>query len=115
MSQTPNLVQRHKKAFNNHDVDALLADFAPSADWITGDYTVPQGQLRDFFTSAMESLTPQLTLRRAFDGGNVVAIEMTENWPHDSTAKSAELIAVFDLHAGKITRARIYREGTADP
>lgn len=115
MSQTPNLVQRHINAFNDRDVDALLTDFAPSAEWITGDYTVPKGQLREFFTSAMESLTPQLTLRRAIVGGNAVAIEMTEAWTHDSTAKSAELIAVFDLDAGKITRARIYREGTADP
>lgn len=101
MSQTPNLVQQHINAFNNRDVDALLTDFAPSAEWITGDYTVPKGQLREFFTSAMESLTPQLTLRRAIDGGNAVAIEMTEAWTHDSTAKSAELIAVFDLDAGK--------------
>lgn len=115
MSQTPNLVQRHINAFNDRDVDALLADFAPSADWVTGDYTVPVGQLRQFFTSAMESLTPQLTFRRAIDGGNVVAIEMTEQWTHDTTARTADLIAVFDLDAGKIARARIYREGTADP
>lgn len=115
MSQTPKFVQRHINAFNDHDVDALLADFAPSAEWITGDYTVSKGQLREFFTSAMETLTPQLTLRRAIDGGSVVAIEMTEAWNHDATAKSADLIAVFDLDAGKITRARIYREGTADP
>lgn len=115
MIQTPNLVQRHINAFNDRDVDALLADFAPSTVWITGDYTVPGGQLRDFFTSAMESLTPQLTLRRAINGGNVVAIEMTEQWTHDATAKSADLIAVFDLDDGKISRARIYREGTADP
>lgn len=115
MSQTPKLVQRHIDAFNDHDVDALLADFAPSAAWVTGDYTVPEGQLREFFTSAPESLTPELTLRRAIDGGNVVAIEMTEEWTHDDDPKSADLVAVFDLDTGKITRARIYREGTADP
>ncbi len=115
MRQPPELVQRHINAFNNQDVDALLADFAPSAIWVTGDYMVPEGQLREFFTSAMESLTPQLTLRRVVDGGSVVAIEMTEEWTHDATAKTADLIAVFDFDAGKITRARIYREGTADP
>lgn len=115
MTQTPDLVKRHIEAFNDQDVDALLADFAPSADWTTGDYTVPKGQLREFFTSAMESLTPKLTLRRVIDGGDAVAIEMTEVWTHDANASSADLIAVFDLEAGKITRARIYREGNADP
>lgn len=115
MSKTPNLVQRHINAFNDRDVDALLADFVPSAVWVTGDYTVPEGQLREFFTSAMESLLPQLTLRRAIDGGNAVAIEMTGEWTHDATAKSADLIAVFDLDAGKVSRVRIYRGGTADP
>lgn len=64
MSQTHDLVNRHIDAFNNHDVDALLANFAPSAGWETGDYKVPKGQLREFFTTAMQSITPQLALRR---------------------------------------------------
>lgn len=114
MSQTQDLVKRHIDAFNNHDVDALLADFAPSAEWVTGDYTVPKGQLREFFTSAMKSITPQLTFRRSIDGGDAVAIEMTESWTNEGTSKSAALIAIFDLSDGKITRAKIYREGSSD-
>lgn len=114
MSQTHDLVNRHIDAFNNHDVDALLADFAPSADWVTGDYTVPEGQLREFFTSAMQSITPRLVLRRFIDGGDAVAIEMTESWTNEDTAKSAALVAVFDLSDGKITRAKVYREGSSD-
>lgn len=114
MDHNLELARRHISAFNAHDVDALLADFAPSAGWVTGDYTVPQGQLREFFASAMQSLTPQLTLRRIVDGGEVVAIEMTEHWINEANAKSADLIAVFDLDSGKIARARIYREGSAD-
>lgn len=113
MSHTQDLVNRHIEAFNNQDVDALLADFDPSADWVTGDYTVPNGQLREFFTSAMKALTPQLNLRRIIEGENAVAIEMTENWTHEGTSKSTALIAVFDLVDDKITRAKIYREGSA--
>lgn len=115
MDPTLELVHRHIEAFNSRNVDALLADFAPSADWITGKYTVPEGQLREFFTAAMESLTPQLVLRRAIGGEDAIAVEMTETWVHEATPKSADLVAVFDLDSGKITRARIYREGTADP
>lgn len=114
MNQTRDLVNRHIDAFNNHDVDALLADFGPSADWVTGDYTVSQGQLREFFSSAMQSITPQLALRRFIDGGDAVAIEMTESWTNEGASKSAALIAVFDLSDGKITRAKIYREGSSD-
>lgn len=114
MSRTHDLVNRHIAAFNARDVDALLADFTPSADWVTGDYTVPAGQLREFFTSAMESIAPQLRLIRTIDGGAVVAVEMTEEWTHEGIQKSALLMAVFDLADGKITRAKIYREGTAD-
>lgn len=43
MSPAHDLVNRHVAAFNARDVDALLDDFAPSADWVTGDYTVPGG------------------------------------------------------------------------
>lgn len=114
MSQTQDLVKRHIDAFNNHDVDALLANFAPSAEWVTGDYTVPKGQLREFFTSAMKSITPQLTLRRSIGGGDAVAIEMTESWTNEGTSKSAALIAVLDLSDGKIARAKVYREGSSD-
>lgn len=53
MTQIHDLVNRHIEAFNAQDVDSLAADFAPSDDWVTGDYAVPSGQLREFFTAAM--------------------------------------------------------------
>lgn len=56
--------------------------------------STPAGELREFFATAMESITPQLTFRRLIDGGDVVA--------------------VFDLIDGRITRSKIYREGSAD-
>lgn len=114
MAQTHDLVKRHIAAFNAQDVDGLLADFLPTASWVTGDYAVPEGQLREFFTSAMESITPQLRLGRIIDGGDAVAVEMSEAWTHEGSGKSANLIAVFDLSGGLIARAKIYREGSAD-
>src|SRR5699024_6797750 len=114
MTQAHALVQRHIEAFNTHDVDALLADFTSTATWVTGDYSVPAGELREFFAGAMEALTPQLELRRVIDGGAVVAAEMNEVWTHHDRAKTAALIAVFDLSEGMIARAKIYREGSAD-
>lgn len=114
MSTAAELVARHVEAFNHHDVDGLLSDFAPTAAWVTGDYTVPAGGLREFFAGAMESITPQLTLHRVIDGGDAVAAEMSETWNHKGQDKSAALIAVFDLSGGKIVKAKIYREGSAD-
>lgn len=114
MARAHDLIERHILAFNSGDTAALLADFSPTATWVTGDYTVPEGGLEEFFTSAMQALRPRLELSRVIDGGDIVAAEMTEHWTHEQTAKSAALIAVFDLDSGKITRAKIYREGTAD-
>jgi ketosteroid isomerase-like protein len=108
------LVARHVAAFNAGDVDALLADFAADATWVTGTYTVPPGKLSDFFRDAMQELTPRLTVRRSIDGGDAVAVEMTESWTLGDRPDSAALLAVFSLRDGKIAAAKIYREGSAD-
>lgn len=114
MTSADELVHRHIKAFNDGDPDLLLADFTPTATWVTGDYTVPCGELRSFFEEAMRSLRPRLALTRTIDGGETVAAEMTETWTQDGVAKCAALVAVFDLDGGKIAKAKIYREGSAD-
>lgn len=114
MSRARALVDRHIAAFNARDVDALLADFTDSASWITGDYVVPEGGMREIFTEAMQSLTPRLSLQRVIDGGDVVAVEVREAWSRDGSEKSAELVAVFDLEDGKVSQAKVYREGSAD-
>ena len=114
MSIAEDLVRRHVEAFNSGDADALLADFAPEATWVTGEYSVPSHELRPFFEEAMRSLRPHLTLIRIIDGGHAVAVEMIETWTHDGEEKTAALISVFDLVAGRISRAKIYREGSAD-
>ncbi|SED73143.1 nuclear transport factor 2 family protein [Ruania alba] len=114
MSAT-DLIHRHLAAFNAADADALMADFDSDATWVTGDYEVPPGTLREFFATAMAGLTPHLQLRRIIDGGAVVAAELTETWTSSEQDKTAALIAVFDLDdQGLITRAKIYREGSAD-
>ncbi|WP_453985194.1 nuclear transport factor 2 family protein [Brevibacterium casei] len=76
--------------------------------------STPAGELREFFATAMESITPQLTFRRLIDGGDVVAVELTETWTHGGVGKTASVVAVFDLIDGRITRSKIYREGSAD-
>lgn len=114
MTSADDLVRRHVHAFNAHDAERLLADFTPDAMWVTGDYTVPSGELQTFFEGAMRSITPTLTLSRAIQEGSVVVAEMTESWTHENETKSAALVAVFDLIDGKISKAKIYREGSAD-
>ncbi|WP_163543190.1 nuclear transport factor 2 family protein [Occultella kanbiaonis] len=114
MSSAQALVRRHVDSFNAGDAETLLSDFTSDASWVTGDYTVPGGELREFFRSAMASITPRLDLVRVVDGGSVVVAELTESWTHDGEAKRAALVAVFDLVEGRIARAKIYREGSAD-
>lgn len=114
MTFSDELLHRHIEAFNDGDPDLLLADFTPTATWVTGDYTVPSGDLRPFFEEAMRSIRPRLTLTRTIDGGETVVAEMTETWAHDGEAKRAALVAVFDLDEGRIDKAKIYREGSAD-
>lgn len=114
MSKATELVHQHIEAFNKQDVESLLTDCTPAATWVTGDYSVPEGELREFFTGAMASVTPQLTLHRVIDGGDVVAAEMNEVWTHEGQDKNQALISVFDLSEGKISKAKIYREGSAD-
>lgn len=114
MSSAEALVRHHVDSFNAGDAEALLTDFTADASWVTGDYSVPGEELREFFQTAMASLTPQLDLVRVVDGGSVVVAEMTEAWTHDGETKQAALVAVFDLVEGRISRAKIYREGSAD-
>ncbi|QOR71855.1 nuclear transport factor 2 family protein [Ruania alkalisoli] len=108
------LIRRHLNAFNSGDVDALMADLHPDATWVTGDHEVPPGTLREFFATAMAGLTPHLELHRIIDGAGVVAAELTETWTHDGQHRQAALVAIFDLRDGRIARAKIYREGSAD-
>jgi uncharacterized protein len=53
-------------------------------------------------------------VRRCIDGGDAVAVEMTESWTFGDRPDSAALVAVFSLREGKIAAAKIYREGSAD-
>lgn len=114
MTAADDLVRRHIAAFNAHDAERLLADFHPGATWVTGDYTVPSDELQEFFEGAMRAITPTLTLARVVDGEGVVVAEMTESWTHENESRSASLVAIFDLVDGRISRAKIYREGSAD-
>ena len=114
MSSAEEIMAEHVAAFNAGDAERVLAGFTEDATWVTADYTVPAGEMRAFFEGAMRSLTPQLTVTRVIDGGNAVAAELTEKWTYGGTAKTAALVAVFDLSGERIHRAKIYREGSAD-
>ncbi|MGC5615878.1 hypothetical protein [Georgenia sp. Z1491] len=71
--------------------------------------------LQEFFRGAMSSLRPRLTLHRVIDGGRAIAMEMTERWTHDDQERTAALVAVLDIADGRISGAKIYREGSAEP
>ncbi|NLF03555.1 MAG: SnoaL-like domain-containing protein [Actinomycetales bacterium] len=113
MSANLELVRRHVDAFNAADLDALLADFAPDATWVMGETVVPAEELPDLFGRAVHYLDPHLTLIRVVDGGDAVAVELHERWTQDGEAKDAMLLALLDVHEGKVRRGKVYREGSA--
>ncbi|QRP44576.1 nuclear transport factor 2 family protein [Amycolatopsis sp. FDAARGOS 1241] len=109
------LLRRHVAAFNDRDVEALLAGFTDDAGWITGT-TVARGRagLRELFESAVTRLLPTLTIDTVVADGDVVAAELTERLTHEGEDRTFAIAAFYRLRDGRIASAKIYREGSAE-
>ncbi|HWD04458.1 MAG TPA: nuclear transport factor 2 family protein [Amycolatopsis sp.] len=109
------LLRRHVAAFNDRDVEALLAGFTDDAVWITGT-TVARGraELRDLFEGAVRQLLPTLTIESVVAGGAMVAAELTERLTHDGEHRTFAIAGFYRLRDGRIAAAKIFREGRAE-
>jgi ketosteroid isomerase-like protein len=108
-------VLEHVAAFNAHDTARLLAGLAPDAVWITGqDTAIGRSALAELFDDWLWSLDPHLeTIRLAVDG-DTGAAELCESITLDGRRRQFSIAVFLTVTAGLITRAKVYREGSAD-
>jgi len=109
------VVTRHIEAFNAHDLDALMACFSTGASWATGsDRFEGAAALRTLFAGAFEALSPRLSLQSLLVQGDEVACEFREDYCAEGIDRTDHIAGFFRVEAGRITAAKIYREGSAD-
>lgn len=109
------VVTRHIDAFNAHDLDALMACFSADASWVTGsDRFQGAAALRTLFAGAFDALSPRLTLLSLVVQGDRVACELREDYSAEGVDRADHIAGFFRVEAGRISAAKIYREGSAD-
>jgi hypothetical protein len=109
------VVLRHIDAFNAHDLDALMACFSTDPSWATGvDRFQGAAALRALFAGAFEALAPRLSLQTLLVQGDQVACELREDYSAEGVDRTDHIAGFFRVEDGRITGAKIYREGSAD-
>ena len=112
---TRSVVDDHIAAFNAHDTERLLAGLAPDAVWNTGSDTLAgRTALADLFDDWLWSTSPALTLVSVVVEGDRAAAQLRETMTVDGTQHEFPIAVFFDISDGLISRATVYREGTAD-
>ena len=112
-SASESAVRRHIDAFNEGDLDALLAGFTDDAAWVTGTSTARgRAELAELFEGAISQLRPRLDLDELIAERDRVACELTETLPGD-VPQTFAIAGFYRLRDGRIASAKIYREGSA--
>lgn len=109
------VVLEHLDAFNEHSTDRLLARFAADAVWTTGgDVFEGRAALSELFDDGLWALNPSLAVRTLLADGEGVAAELRETLTIDGEQRRFDIAVFFDVRGGLISRATVYREGSAD-
>ncbi|MFD5563101.1 nuclear transport factor 2 family protein [Kitasatospora griseola] len=108
-------IDAHVRAFNDRDVDALMAGFTDDAVWITGT-TVVRGRaaLAELFAAAMADLLPTLTVQNLLVGRDRAVCQLVETLRVDGERRVCSVAGFYRLRDGRIASAKIYREGSAE-
>jgi uncharacterized protein len=110
------LVRAHVSAFNDRDLARLLAGLHDEVVWTTGsDRLVGREHPQPFFAEAFADLTPQLEILNPIEGDRDAACELRETYRVDGIEHTASIAAFYSFQDGRIRRAKIYHEGSADP
>lgn len=106
------VVQAHLDAFNERDLEAVLAAFDDDAAFTSGDQTVVGlRSLRSLFTEAFSvPADATLHLRRAVVEGDTAACELTERVAVSGTVQELDVAAFYTVRRGRLVRVRVYRE-----
>ena len=108
-------VRKHIDAFNASDLDGLMACFSDEAAWVTGtDSFCGTTDLKELFANAFAGLAPKLQIESIIVDGNRVACELREDLVVDGVARSDCIAGFYRIESGRITAAKIYRQGSAD-
>ena len=109
------VIGNHVRAFNNHDIDALMSGFTDDACWITGSAVVRgRAELTEMFTGAMTGLLPTLTIQNLLATSDRAACQLIETLTVDGEEKTYFIAGFYELRDGRIASAKIYREGSAE-
>ena len=109
------VIHAHVAAFNADDLEAVVAGFAEDAVFANGDQLiVGRRGIRALFGQALGQVRATLEVRTAIAQGNAVACELTELVTVGEQTFEFHLAGFYTVHGGVITRAKIYREGTAE-
>lgn len=113
--QTAAAVRAHVEAFNDGDLEKLLAGFTEDALWITGQTVVRgQAELSSLFSGAIDGLRPHLAVENLIAEDSRAACQMTETLLVEHEQRSYPIAAFFRLRDGLIASAKVYREGSAE-
>ena len=108
-------VRKHFEAFNEGDLDGLLALFAESATFVTGETSASsRGELSDLFGPAMRDLLPHLEVLVMVGEGEVVACQLRETLTFHGERLTFEIAAFFVVSDGLIAHGKVYREGSSE-
>jgi hypothetical protein len=93
-----------------------MAGLDDEAVWTTGtDRLFGREHLQPFFAEAFAELTPQLEIVNLIEGKRDAACELCETYRFDGVEHTTSIAAFYSFQNGRISRAKIYREGSADP
>lgn len=106
-------VEAHVEAFNDRDLERIVALFAQDAVFATAEQlVVGRRGLRALFADAFaQPLTAALSLRRAVVDGEHAACELAERLELPGAAPvELDVAGFYTVRDGALTRVRIYRD-----
>ncbi len=105
----------HVEAFNTHDRRRLLAGLAPDVTWSTSADTFHGTQaLAGIFDDGLWAMQPSLTIVDLLVDHDRAAAQMVETLTVEGQQRRFMIACFFEVCAGRIQRAKVYREGSAD-
>ena len=106
------VVREHVAAFNERDLDAVMATFADDAVLASGEQVVVGHRaLRTLFADSFSApVSARLELNRSVVSGTTAACELTETLEAAGASHTLEVAAFYTVHRGRLTRVKIYRD-----
>lgn len=116
------LIESLYAAFNRGDIQTILTNSAPNAEWINfGPGAVPycgdfSGRITDFFQAIGQSTTDgKVVMNRAIESGDIVVTEGRYTATVRSTGAKIDtpIAHIFTLRGGKVVSWRGYADSAA--